>query len=234
MKTIATTIAVIIALCFCVNLGYAQFYGPIAEVHLSKGVRYGAEGSLEEARNEFVKALEVSKYYTDAKICLSIVQSAIEKRIERPAAIKSFQGQVYRNEEKLDKAIETFNEALTINPKLAYAQSSIGVCYLLKRQTDKAISRFTQTLQIDPKYFAAYLGLSMAYLQKEMIDEAILQLKKGLSINPDFAEAHNSLAVAYYYLKQYALAIKHCDKAKALGFRVSRQLVDLLAPHRKQ
>jgi tetratricopeptide (TPR) repeat protein len=58
-------------------------------------------------------------------------------------------------------------------------------------------------------------------------------LKEILRVKPDLALAYNNLAVAYYYLKQYGLAVKNCQKAKDLGYAVEPEFVNLLNRHKK-
>jgi Flp pilus assembly protein TadD len=42
------------------------------------------------------------------------------------------------------------------------------------------------------------------------------------------AAAHNALAINYYMLEQYDLARKHVKKARELGFKVQKELIDAL------
>ena len=59
------------------------------------------------------------------------------------------------------------------------------------------------------------------------------EIARALATDPKLAVAHNNIAVAYYYQKQYALAIRHCDKAIELGYQVPPKLLELLKPFRK-
>lgn len=45
---------------------------------------------------------------------------------------------------------------------------------------------------------------------------------------------HNNLAVVYYAKKKYNLAIRHCDRALELGYKVKEEFLKCLEPYRKK
>ena len=96
---------------------------------------------------------------------------------------------------------------------------------ITSRKVDEILAK--QTL-----YVKRHLKLGLAYRKKGMIDEAISEYTKALKINPDYAMTHNNIAMAYYHKKEFGLAIKHCDSAIELGFRVHPNLIKALKPHR--
>jgi tetratricopeptide (TPR) repeat protein len=58
-----------------------------------------------------------------------------------------------------------------------------------------------------------------------MIDESIEANLKALKLHPDFAPAHNNLAIAYLEKGEARSAIEHCERAVALGYGVSPEIL---------
>ena len=71
----------------------------------------------------------------------------------------------------------------------------------------------------------------MRYIGKK--EEAIVLYKKAIAINTNLEIVYYNLAVIYYNEKQYSLAIKHCNRAVELGYKVSPEFLKLLEPYRK-
>jgi tetratricopeptide (TPR) repeat protein len=63
-------------------------------------------------------------------------------------------------------------------------------------------------------------------------EEAIALYKKAIQINPDYALVYNNLAVIYYEERQYGLAVKYCDRAVELGYKVHPEFLERLKPYR--
>ena len=96
-----------------------------------------------------------------------------------------------------------------------------------------AIALLKKALEINPNFIDAYNNLGSAYCAAGKNKQAIAALKKAIQLNPKIGEAHNNIALAYYYNKEYGLAIKHCDMAMGLGYKVNPRLLELLRPYRK-
>jgi tetratricopeptide (TPR) repeat protein len=142
---------------------------------------------------------------------------------------------------------------------ISYAQTveeyyNKGVEYGAQGKFKEAENEFKRALEIDQFYgpakeclkltedalakrveneVAIHLFKGAIYGNKGMWDEAITEFKKAIALNPNFAEAHYNLAVSYYYKGQHGLAIKHCDQAIELGYKVHPALLDALKPYRK-
>ena len=98
---------------------------------------------------------------------------------------------------------------------------------------DESISTYRKVLSFLPDFAEAYSNLGLAYFKKGMLDEAIVAFKKALAAEPNLAQAHHSLASAYYSKGNYKSALQHCEKACALGYRDSPQLLEKLRSYVK-
>ena len=123
-------------------------------------------------------------------------------------------GYAYWKSGDLDKAIEAYEKALTIDNEYVYIYHSLGTVYLARSQTrnsridyQKSLDSFKKAIEIDPKYVSAYNGLGSAYMQGGNLDGAIYCWEKTLEMNPDLSLIFYNLGLAY---------LEKGDKVKAL------------------
>ncbi len=102
-----------------------------------------------------------------------------------------------------------------------------------EEKLDKAIKNLKKAIIHNKLFVQAYTTLGTAYFMKGLVDEGIKANLEAISVQPEFPVAHNNLSVAYLEKGDFERAVKHCDKAVALGFEVAQELLDELAPHRK-
>jgi len=100
-----------------------------------------------------------------------------------------------------DKAIEAYQHALTLDPKLYHAALFIGDMYFQKKQMDKAGEWYGRAIKIDPDQETAYRYWSDALLKNNQMDEA-----RAKAIDAIIAEPYNR--GAYRALVQWAQANK--------------------------
>jgi protein O-mannosyl-transferase len=97
----------------------------------------------------------------------------------------------------------------------------------------QALAAFKKALEFDQDNLIVCCDLASTYVLAGKYKDAVILFIQVLKIRPDFALAYNNLAVAYYYLKQYDLAVKNCDKAITLGYSVESQFMSLLKLRKK-
>ena len=66
--------------------------------------------------------------------------------------------------ERYDKAIEHFDKAIKLNPRLPQVYLNRGVLYARKREHDRAIEDFNKAIALDHDYAVAYLNRGLAWL----------------------------------------------------------------------
>ena len=133
---------------------------------------------------------------------------------------------------ELDKAIAAYEKAVDVKPNCAENHHNLGVAYLRKGKLRKAIAQFVVARKINPELVEAYMGIGVVFSHQCGLDVAIASFKIALDLKPDLAEAHNNLASTYYLKGDYEAAIYHCDQAGVIGHKVSKELLELLAPYR--
>jgi tetratricopeptide (TPR) repeat protein len=143
-------------------------------------------------------------------------------------------GNAYRNQGRMDEAIEEFRAALRLKPNFVEAHNNLGLTYVDKGLLDTAIQRFKKALYLKPDYAEAHNNLGLAYTKQGATDEAVEELILALRLKPDFVEARNNLGLAYFAqgrtegaIREFRLALSLSPESVSihtnLGIAYSRQ-----------
>jgi serine/threonine protein kinase/Flp pilus assembly protein TadD len=117
---------------------------------------------------------------------------------------------------QFQKAIELYDQAIALNPKLAEAHW--GRCYSLNslQQPDDAIAACNQALAINPDYPEAMWSKGSALDQKQRFNESLKLYQQATALKPNFAEAWNNKGVSLLALDRITDAVAAFDQATAL------------------
>ncbi len=193
-------------------------------VELSRLAEYGqAIMSFEEALRldpEFAMAYEGMAgaynnlgYFSDAR-------RYFEKAFEFSDRVSTrelyyIQGEYYRSTEAtLDKAIDAFNNFLSLYPEDGDGNNRLGLIYKTIEEWDKAIERYEVCVQNKYDRFFYYVNLAEVYMAKGMYERAGHILELYLDQFPDVAWIHGDYAINYLCQRQYEFA--HIEAEKAL------------------
>ncbi|MBN1341388.1 MAG: tetratricopeptide repeat protein [Phycisphaerae bacterium] len=107
-------------------------------------------------------------------------------------------GTELRRREEYDKAIETFTEALRINPDSAELYNNFGSVYTDLGQHNEALRLYREAVRKNDRLAAAHYNLAGALLSlnPDRIGEIIDHLEKAIAISPSFSQAHHRLGNA--------------------------------------
>ena len=121
----------------------------------------------------------------------------------------------HRNKDNILKAIESFNEAIKIDPAYARAYAGLADCYVLMNtvaygdmETKDAMTRARwaakEALKIDDTLPEAHTSLAVVNIKYDWNwQEAERELKRALMLDPDYAPAH------YWYSNLLAVTGRH-------------------------
>ena len=132
----------------------------------------------------------------------------------------------------LDGCLEYNKHATKVRAGFSEGYGNIGFVHLQMGNVDEAITSLQKAIVYNSKFLQAYATLANAYLMKGLVKESIITNLKVLKLEPTFAIAHNNLAIAYLENKEYDLAVKHCDKAIELGYKVAPEILKEIETHR--
>ncbi|MDY6987897.1 MAG: tetratricopeptide repeat protein [Thermodesulfobacteriota bacterium] len=116
----------------------------------------------------------------------------------------------------------------------AGVHNTLARLYAQRRMWNDAVTEYRKALAIDPNNATIRYELGAVYAQKGMVDKSIVEYKRALEINPYLPVAYNNLAVACYEKGDYGKALKYCDKAVSLRFRIHPGLWEALMPYRRR
>ncbi len=127
------------------------------------------------------------------------------------------EGVDFWNNKNFSKALELFNEAVSLKPHDYRGYYGRGNAYADLQQYEAAISDFTRAVELNPNFANAYNNRGVAYRHLKQYEQAISDYNRAIEINPNDAYAYNNRGVAYNYLKQYEQAISDYNRAIELN-----------------
>ena len=126
-------------------------------------------------------------------------------------------------EGKHAEAIRFFDQAIEIDPSLAYIWHDRGVCYRELGKETEALRNFDKAVEIAPddEEFLFTRGemlknIGILRQKRNFIESAVQVLNRVVDLNPDQAEAWNSLGVCSRELGKELLSRQYFEKAREL------------------
>jgi tetratricopeptide (TPR) repeat protein len=117
---------------------------------------------------------------------------------------------------KYDEAIENFQIALQLDPKLTRSYYNWGYALVLQGRYDEAIEHYQQAIQLDPTNSYGHKRLGNALTHQGKYDEAIKHFQQALQLDPTDAYGYYKLANILVKLERYDEAIKNYQAAMNL------------------
>ena len=121
-------------------------------------------------------------------------------------------GSAYRAKDEVNKAMESYQRAVEINPNLSDAYVGLAATYWISGKVDDAIKYFKKAIEINPKDVAAHFNLGLLYENIEQIDEAIALYEKTIGIDPHFTDVYVTLGDLYSEKGEKDKAIKTYER----------------------
>ena len=189
--------------------------------HIGKGLAYYHNGQLDEAVEEYTKALGSEDL---------VLEKAGEKGLAEAYAGR---GRVYREQKEFDKSVLDYGKALELNPKWAWALRPQAANYAALGQVDKSLehwNRLIDLIETDPEFvdefaFFEYLSRGMLYYRMQEYSKAILDFDKLIGFKTDFmmmgknfyVEAHKFVGLIYSQTGDSERAREYLEKALELA-----------------
>ncbi len=107
------------------------------------------------------------------------------------------------------RAINLYQEILSIDPQYAAACINLGTLFFHLRQFGRAEELYRRATEADPGYVLAYFDLGNVLDELERIDESIAAYLKAVTLSPRYADAHYNLALAYERTGEHRNALRH-------------------------
>lgn len=148
----------------------------VYQAFISIGDCYREKGELEQALEEYNKALEQAK--KDESMGMEMTAKALARI-----------GECYMRKEDFETAQDYFKLSIESYPENEILAYNVGEIYFSNRRIDEAIYYFELSTQIKSDWELPYLKLGYAYLNKGDYEKAKLNLNKFLELDPESPEA---------------------------------------------
>ncbi len=167
------------------NFSYSLF--------IDKGKTYYQKNELNNAKNEFEKAIHINS--KDEKVYILL-------------------GDLYKDQTEYKQAEKMYTIAVNLNPKNTMHLNQRGRLYYENLgRTNDALAQYNFAAEIDPNYSGTYLNRGNLYQGIGMYYEAIEDYKKYIELKPDDYSGYYSLGVTYYLEGKYKQAMQEYTKA---------------------
>jgi uncharacterized protein (TIGR02145 family) len=161
------------------------------EAYLVRGEVCAQIGNLEEALDDFEKAIE------------------LDPKASQPY---SHRGLLYAKSGDIDKAIDDFSTAIELDVSNAMAYSNRANMYLKKRELQKAINDCSKAIVLSPNSMEPYSNRALAYMNIGEFAKAFDDYNKVIIIAPENAEAYAKRGLLYSQQGDVQEAISDYEK----------------------
>lgn len=184
----------------------------LARPHVTLGMIYQDQRQVDQAIEEYRKALAVDPELAEAHYLLGNLALALGK---------------------LEEAERELKAAVAADPYKEEAINGLGLVFGATGRSQDAEKAYKRALELNPDYAPAHVNLGNLYGSGGRLNQAVDEFTKALVLVPNLAAAHNGLATVFAMKEEWPAAIRHADMAVKLGLPVADVLMQKLAPHRK-
>jgi tetratricopeptide (TPR) repeat protein len=174
---------------------------PTSDACWKIGVIFLSNGFYEDARQKFIKCMEMDPRHLQAVKSYGITLTLLED---------------------YDGALATLSNARDMGPSFADIYYHLGNAHLYKRELDEAVQNYLQALQINPRYADARLRLATAcvgYLAQsssaltdakvhELLERSKSEAETAATLNPKVRNRAFMMAMDYQKNKKYSQAFQ--------------------------
>lgn len=123
------------------------------------------------------------------------------------AETQNTQGINYAQQGKLDRAIVSFCNAISLNPNYADAYYNLGIAFSESGKLEQAAVNFQTTILLNSNHANALYNLGIILVKQGKINEAIFYYSKALELAPNDVETHIALGNAWFEQHKWEAAI---------------------------
>ncbi len=191
-----------------------------ADVHNKLGIISHLKGHVRQAAEYFKKAIELNPSYTEASLNLAITYndmgefkkaqeifsvaaqiahptpSAMDPFIAGKIANEHYKiGNIYLDFGMNDEAIEEYQKAIKLFPRLPDVHTKLGIALRNKGALEDAIVHFTKAKELNSQYGPAWIQLGLSYYMKGLAGLAFEEWENALRQIPNLKEAKTYLSL---------------------------------------
>lgn len=171
------------------------------------------------ANNERARLLKINSSFTSGQIDYALTEATkFVQDYPRSDQGWSLLGWIYLKKDNLSKAGESFDKALSINPRWDNAHVGKGSMYRKLGDNAKARESYLKAIEIVPNNAEAYSSLLVLELLEGDNKMAVAYGEKAWALRKDHATIAANLSVAYHYLGDHAKRDQFYKEAERLKY----------------
>jgi len=156
----------------------------------------------------------ILKLYSNGQANKAIIQlKHLNKKYPNEAIIFNLSGACYLKLGKLDLAIKSYKNAISIEPKYADAFNNLGNALKRKGNLNEAINNLNKALNLKPDYIDAHYNLGSVLKDLGRFEASSIHFEKVISLDPTHSMSFYSLGLNLMKNKRYELSIYNFQKA---------------------
>ena len=175
-----------------------------ADVHNMMGVIHHDHGRLEEARDEFRKALELNPHYTEASLNLAVTYNDLG---EYEKAQQVYRGAV-SHDPRTGEDVDRFAKG-----KIANLHADLAQAYLDVGLPNEAVQEYRTAIRLCPHFADLRVRLASVYQQIGDTVAARYELEEALRARPAYLPARVAMGVLLLVVGQRPQAIEQWEEA---------------------
>jgi Tfp pilus assembly protein PilF len=146
---------------------------------------------------------------------VSLFEHALEHTEGNFVAHNNLGAELYR-QERSEKALFHFHEAIRINPNYFFAYNNIGIDYLSREKLEDAETWFAKALAINPRFADGHKKMAATKLKLKKVKEAIEHYSTAMEIDPQDKTVHNDFGCLLMAIGQPGKAVHFFSNALRL------------------
>lgn len=186
------------------------------EEALNRAYALGVLGRADEARSEYLRAIELNPRRIDAPNALAVMAAG-------------------RND--WEEAAARYRQVLDLAPDFIEVRCSLGEALLALGRRDEARREWETASRMAPAAGIPLADLALLDLEEGTLEKAYEQATRGVALRPDRAETHMALALAARALRRRDDALRELAEAQRLfpkgsaGEKRAHDLLDRMRSH---
>jgi tetratricopeptide (TPR) repeat protein len=124
-----------------------------------------------------------------------------------------------------EKALETFEEAVRLDPKSKHAYLGRGAACARLDRSEQALRDLDKALALDPKFAKVYVVRGRVYRKLGKARESVTQLDKAIELNPEFAQAYFERGLSYFKLREKDSGLGDLRRSAGMGYKKARDVL---------
>lgn len=201
-----------------------SYYPDNVDAYLFRGIAKYELSDKNGAEMDFLKAVELDTFRTDALYYIGIL--SIEKN-KLPSALNNFTRAINIDDRHPQyfvsrswvlseigdtaNAIDDLNVAIKLNPEQDNAYINLAYLYSEKGNFDEAIRNCNKAIKIDPGNLNWRLAKGHIYQRNKNLEEAVVQYEYVLEHDSLYLQANYYLGLSFYEMEKYQKALDQFD-----------------------